>query len=107
MRLPYIDQFDKTPISIVMSGSVSETGVDTSLVVYEGRCFFTSSTKATYSGDGRKQTLKALALIKEGIDPNEASGGKALVGGGEYKVHSVNVYRNFDGSVHHTELELI
>ena len=110
MRLPYLKSWDKTPIIV----DVTETGIDENgapIVAggFVGTCNFMRTTKTVRSSDGQYVTLGGVLTIKGDIFPAlpVITGTAKINGGAPQNIYSSQKVLNPDGSVNHTQLELI
>ena len=109
-RLPFPDALANVPCQILIhEEGLSEDGGPVDGVVYAGMCIFSEHAKRVIDNDGKTITLTGKAIIKGDVAPklSSVSDGVFFVLGRQYQIHAGHRPRNPDGSVHHTELELL
>lgn len=109
-RLPFPDALANVPCQIVIyTEGVNEDGGPAAGAEYAGMCIFSEHAKRVIDNDGKAITLTGKAIIKGDIAPglSTVSDGAFYVLGREYQIHAGHRPRNPDGTVHHTELELL
>lgn len=110
MRLSYLKSWDKTPIIVdVTESEIDENGAPIIVGGYVGTCNFMRTTKTVRAKDGQYVTLGGILTIKGDIFPSlPVITGTAKINGGEAQnIYSSQKVLNPDGSVNHTQLELI
>lgn len=108
MRLPYLKSWDKTPITVTMTGEMDDNGAPETLAEYEGLCNFTSKTTTVRSPDGELVKLGGILTIKGDIAPSVPYiKGYATIHDQERVIYNSEKVLNPDGSVNHTRLELL
>lgn len=108
MRLPYPKHLDKTPVMISVTSGQDEDGVPIEVASYAGFCRFMESSKTIHLSDGKTRQLSAVIVIGNDIAPAiPVLEGNVVVSTVEYLINVGRRPRNPDGTVHHTELELI
>lgn len=105
MQLPYPDFLDTTPIKITLT-SLGENGYSNVVAVFDGNCCFVEGGKTTQTSEGQTVNI-SLVTIKGDIAPDANLEGTAEIGGKVWVIQNGTRPRNPDGTVHHTELELV
>ena len=109
-RLPFPDALANVPCQIsIHAEGVSEDGGPIDGAAFAGMCIFSEHAKRVLDSDGKAITLTGKAIIKGDIAPKlpSVSDGVFYVFGRQYEIHAGHRPRNPDGTVHHTELELL
>ena len=109
-RLPFPDALANIPCTVVLyDEGVSEDGGPVVAATIDAKCIFSEHAKRTTDSDGKAVILAGKAIIKGDIAPalRTVSNGKLNALGREYEIHVGHRPRNPDGTVHHTEFELL
>lgn len=109
-RLPFPDALANVPCQIaIYTEGVNEDGGPAAGAEYAGMCIFSEHAKRVIDNDGKAITLTGKAIIKGDIAPglSSVSDGVFYVYDRQYQIHAGHRPRNPDGTVHHTELELL
>lgn len=109
-RLPFPDALANVPCQIALyEEGISEDGGPVTGAIFAGMCVFSEHAKRVIDNDGKTITLNGKAIIKGDIAPQlpSVSDGVFYVFNREYHIHAGHRPRNPDGTVHHTELELL
>jgi hypothetical protein len=108
MKLPYPKHLDKTPVLISLTSGQDEEGTPIEVASYSGLCRFMESSKTIHLSDGKTRQLSAIIVLGTDIAPNVPTlEGYVVVSAIDYKINTGKRPRNPDGTVQHTELELI
>lgn len=108
MKLPYLSFLDTTIIEVRITNGIDANGGPNVVETYQGLCYFSDKAKTVQTSDGQKVTLNGLVMIGEDIAPDvHVITGSVVINGGEWKIHRGFRAKNPDGTVNHTELELI
>lgn len=108
MKLPYPKHLDRTPVTAYIGTGISGDGVPVVTTTWTGKCRFEESSKQAHDTDGKIITLNAKVYMHGDIASSEkVLGGKVVIGGNTYRIFSGKRLMNPDGTVHHTELELM
>ena len=108
MKLPYPKFLDRTPITIQLTSDIDINGKPNIALNITTKCIFNEVVKKVYSSDGKLIQLEGQATICGDIAPNLSQiEGYATIFNKEYRIYKGKRLRNPDGSVHHTELELV
>lgn len=105
MQLPYPDFLDTTPVKITFT-SLGENGHPNVIAVFNGNCCFVENGKSTQTSEGQTVNI-SLVTIKGDIAPGVNLEGTAEIDGRVWIIQNGTRPRHPDGTVHHTELELI
>lgn len=110
-RVPFPDFLCKTPCKINLDGEgLTEDG---QAAVYkngiETLCIYSAKSKRTYDKDGKSVVVSGTVIVKGDIAPGlkAVSSGSVVINGREMRIYAGHRPLNPDGSVHHTEFELI
>ena len=109
-KLPFPDSLANTPCNITLYGDgVSEDGGPVVVGEIAAKCIFSEHAKRVIDADGKAITLQGKAIIKGDIAPAapSISSGLFVVHGREYEINAGHRPRNPDGTVHHSEFELL
>ena len=109
-RFPFPDALANVPCQVsIYAEGLSEDGGPMDGVEYSGMCIFSEHAKRVIDNDGKAITLTGKAVIKGDIAPElpSVSDGVFSVYGRTYQIQAGHRPRNPDGSVHHTEFELL
>lgn len=73
------------------------------------KCFFDEASKVAITADGKKITLAGTVIVEGDFAPSLPiiSSGTVAVNGREMQIYSSARPRNPDGTVHHTEFEVM
>ncbi len=73
------------------------------------RCIFSEHVKRVFDKDGKTVILSGKVIVKGDVAPKlkTLSGGKITVNKREFSIHAAHRPRNPDGTVNHTEFEII
>lgn len=110
-KIPFPDFLLKTPCEIkLLEDKVTEDG---DKKIYQNgikcNCIYSEATKRVYSKDGKTTVLSSKVIVKGDIAPKlkSISGGTIVIDKKEMTIYSAARPRNPDGTVHHTEFELL
>ena len=108
MKLPYPYHLDVIPIQVHVSAGIGVNGEPKTAAIYRGKCFFDEKAKTMRTADGQLVQLTGFVSIGEDVAPQvKEITGFVLLNGIKYRIHLGRRLRNPDGTIHHTELELI
>jgi len=108
MKLPYPKHLDVTPITVHIMDGIDGNGTPNEVAIYTGKCRLVEKTKTVRDPDGKMIQLEGKAYFGCDIAPSVSLlEGHVEVLGKEMKIYKASRPRNPDGSVHHTELELM
>lgn len=109
-RVKYPNFLEQTECTIILeSGELNEDGEPETAKTVTTKCIYNEHSKRAIDKDGKTVMLTGK-IFKEGdIAPELAniSGGRVKINGAEYNIHAASRPRNPDGTVHHTELDII
>jgi hypothetical protein len=107
MRYPYPYFLDVTPVMVYIT-EMDWNGASKVCTTFSGKCNYSEKHRTVYGKDGKRITTKGKVIIGCDVAPGyEIVQGEVIVGSKKYKIHESCRPKNPDGSVHHTELELI
>ncbi|MBP3939489.1 MAG: hypothetical protein IK955_08765 [Clostridia bacterium] len=110
-KLPFPDFLLRTPCEIKLhTGNVNEDGdkeiykIDKDL-----KCIYSEASRRVYDKDGKTIVLSGKVIVKGDIAPKlkSVSDGVIVINDNELFIHKGARPRNPDGTVHHTEFEVI
>ena len=108
MKLQYPKVLDKVPIVVSLTNGIGENGVPIVVATYSGKCYFHEKTKRIRNADGKLIELEGKAFFGCDIAPSVSLlEGYVRLPLKEFKIYKGSRPRNPDGTVHHTELELM
>lgn len=96
----------------IVAVDTEEINEDGETVVYKTepmKCIFDEASKTAYTADGRRITLAGTVIVKGDFAPSlpTVSSGAVTVNGRTMQIYSSARPRNPDGTVHHTEFEVM
>lgn len=109
--IPFPDWLSKTPCTVFLDAPgltedgekrIEEGGIET-------LCIYSERIKRVYTKDGKATELTGKVIVKGDISPSmaEISGGDIMIRNRRRKIYSTVRAHNPDGTVHHTEFEII
>jgi hypothetical protein len=108
MKLPYPKHMDNTPVVVSLTEGINANGAQNVVAIYDGKCRYVEKAVTVRDSEGKLIKLEGKAYIGCDIAPAvRLLEGHATINGKTMKIHKGSRPRNPDGSVHHTELELI
>lgn len=110
-KLPFPDWLAKTDCCI----NLDEKGLteDGEKKVYKGgincKCIYSECIKRVYDKDGKATELTGKVIVKGDVAPKlkEISSGSIVIDKRKRLIHSAIRAKNPDGTVHHTEFDII
>lgn len=109
-KLPFPDFLLRTNYSIVLNQEgISEEGEPLSAFTGNGKCIFSEKTRRVLDTEGKEILLNGKVIIKGDIAPTlkTVSDGTITINGRTFDIHVGYRPRNPDGSIHHTEFEVM
>lgn len=96
----------------VISVDMEELNEDGETVVYKTeakKCIFDEASKTVFTADGKRITLAGTVIVKGDFAPTLPilSSGTVTINGRILQIYSAARPRNPDGTVHHTEFEVM
>ena len=96
----------------IITVNTEEINDDGEEIVYKTetlKCFFDESSKTVFSSDGKRITLAGTVIVKGDFAPKlpTVSSGTVMINGRTMQIYSASRPRNPDGTVHHTEFEVM
>jgi hypothetical protein len=109
LKLPYPTGLDVTTIAVNLTSGIDGNGVPNVVATYSGKCRYVEKAKTLRDPEGKMVRLEAKAYIGCDIAPlvTTTLRGNVTINGESKKIYRGYRPRNPDGTVHHTELELI
>ncbi len=108
--VPFPDWLLKTPCTVFLDeAGITEDGEKkTADGGTERMCIYSERLKRVYQKDGKVTEITGKVIVKGDIAPEkEISSGTILLHNRKRRIFSSQRARNPDGSVHHTEFEII
>lgn len=109
--VPFPDWLLSTPCTVFLDANeISEDGEKlTEKTGIERMCIYSERIKRIYQKDGKVTEITGKVIIKGDIAPDmgEISGGDIMINKRKRRIYSAVRAKNPDGSVHHTEFEII
>lgn len=108
--LPFPDYLLTTNYTLSLNqNGISEDGEPISTLNKNGKCIFSEKAKRVIDAEGKQVTLLGKVIVKGDIAPSlkNVSDGVISINGKDYEIYAGYRPRNPDGSIHHTEFELM
>ena len=108
--MPFPDWLLKTPCTVSLnSNGISEDGEPIEETTWTGNCIFSEKAKRIIDAEGKKITLLGKVIVKGDIAPTlkNVSDGQITINGVSYEIHAGYRPRNPNGSIHHTQFEVM
>lgn len=108
--LPFPDWLLNTDYSLSLNDSgISEDGEPNSVFKENGKCIFSEKSKRIIDSQGKEITLLGKVIIKGNIAPSlkSVSDGVITINGRTYEIYAGYRPRNPNGTIHHTEFEVM
>lgn len=107
-KLPYPHFMDVTPITVTLTNGIEESGAEKTVTTVNTFCYFEENVETSRDVDGIKHKLKGKAIMGRDVSALvKTIKGSVSVNGVTYKILTGSRFNNPDGTVHHTELELV
>ena len=108
MKLPYLEFWDVTPVTVTITNGIDENGAPAVVATYVGNCNYSEKSNYALSSDGQRTKLSGTLTIGCDIAPSVGIvEGTVTINGVTNKIFGGSRPRNPDGTVNHTTLELI
>ena len=108
MRLPYPTFLDRVPATITITSGLDANGVPAVVKTVTKKVTFNEQPKTRYDKDGKMTSLQGKILMSGDIASEVGTvEGYVDIKGVLYQIHRGIRCRNPDGTIHHTELELM
>ena len=108
--LPFPTWLLNTDYSLSLnSEGISEDGEPISVIESSGKCIFSEKAKRIIDSEGKQITLTGKVIIEGDIAPSlkTVSDGVITINNREYEIYAGYRPRNPNGTIHHTEFEVI
>ncbi len=108
--LPFPDWLLTTDYSITLNeDGISEDGSPVEAFTDNGKCIWSEKAKRIIDSEGKQITLLGKVIVKGDIAPSlkSVSDGAITINGKEYEIYAGYRPRNPNGTVHHTEFEVM
>ena len=98
-----------TSCSVIIEDGITEDGEPNRILDFEGKCIFVDKAKQIMDAEKHIIRLEGQLIIDGDIAPSlpTLATGSATVNGRVYKIYRCSRPHNPDGTVHHTEIEVI
>lgn len=109
-KLPFPNWLLKTSCTITLNRSgIGRNGEPLEGITWSGNCIFSEKAKRVIDTEGKQVTLLGKVIVRGDIAPTlkNVSDGKVIINGVSYEIHAGYRPRNPDGSIHHTEFEVM
>ncbi len=108
MKVPYPKFLDKVPVVISLTNGKNSQGAPNVVKTITSKCTFNEYIKNKMQPDGKITIVQGKILMNGDIAPDiNQLQGSLVINSKTYIIDRGIRTRNPDGSVHHTELELI
>lgn len=108
MKLPYPKFLDNISITVKLTNGLDVNGAPSITLTVSTKGTFNEGTLKRIDAEGKGTELSGKVIINGDIAPSIKSlEGYVDVNSREYIIHKGIRTRNPDGSIHHTELELV
>ncbi len=108
--LPFPDWLLSTEYSVTLNEKgISEDGEPISSFSGSGKCIWSEKAKRIIDPEGKQITLLGKVIVKGDIAPSlkSVSDGVITINGCSYEIYAGYRPRNPNGTVHHTEFEVM
>lgn len=108
--LPFPDWLLNTDYSITLNEKgISEEGEPISSFSGSGKCIWSEKSKRIIDSEGKQITLLGKVIVKGDIAPSlkSVSDGAITINGNSYEIYAGYRPRNPNGTIHHTEFEVM
>lgn len=108
--LPFPDFLLTTNYSLTLNREgISEDGEPIGAFICSGKCIFSEKAKRIINAEGKQITLLGKVIVKGDIAPSLKNVGDGVISinGKDYEIYAGYRPRNPDGSIHHTEFEIM
>ena len=109
-KLPFPSHLAVTECTVeIKTPEINADGEQETYKIGKLKCIFDESSQRKFTSDGKEIAANALVIIEGDIAPalGSVSSGNVTVGGSKLQIVKGSRLRNPDGTVHHTELEVI
>lgn len=109
-ELPFPDWLLNTEYSIILNDEgISENGEPIQSFEDKGKCIFSEKSKRIIDAEGKQITLVGKVIVKGDIAPSlkNVSDGVITISNRQYEIYAGYRPRNPNGTIHHTEFELM
>lgn len=109
-KLPFPHWLENTACTVtVQSEDITPDGEQAAVTVSGVKCIYDEKARRVTDKDGKDIRSEARVIIRGDIAPglNSVTSGTVKINGGVMTIVRASRPRNPDGTVHHTELELI
>ena len=109
-KLPFPDFLLTTDCTITLhQDGISEEGEPLNALTVNSRCIFSEKAKRVLDAQGKEILLLGKVIVKGDIAPTLkiVADGTITINDRTYNIHSGHRPRNPDGTIHHTEFEVM
>lgn len=109
-KIPFPDFLLRTDYSITLhQEGISEEGEPLSALTSNGKCIFSEKTRRVLDTEGKEILLTGKVIVKGDIAPQlkTVADGTITINGRVFNIHAGYRPRNPDGTIHHTEFEVM
>lgn len=99
----------RTPCNVEIEDGINEDGEPNKLLDFNGKCIFVDKAKQIMDAEKHIIRLEGQIILDGDIAPNLSTlaTGTAKVNNREYRIYRCYRPHNPDGTVHHTEIEVM
>lgn len=109
-KVPFPDFLLKTPCTLFLeSTDVTADGEQETVIIKNQKCIFDEKSRRTLTKDGKETISTALVILKGDVAPDlsDISSGTIKIFDRKLTISKASRPRNPDGTVHHTEFEVM
>lgn len=109
-KIPFPDWLLSTEYNLVLNEEgLTEDGEPMPSLFTSGKCIFSEKARRVIDGDGKEITLLGKVIVKGDVAPSlkSVSDGVITINGNNYDIYAGYRPRNPDGTIHHTEFEIM
>lgn len=99
----------RTPCKVIIEDGITEDGEPNKLLDFSGKCVFVDKAKQVMDAEKHIIRIEGQLILDGDIAPSLSAlaTGIATINGRTYKIYRCYRPHNPDGSVHHTEIEVM
>ena len=109
-KIPFPDWLLNIDYSLILNKQgISEDGEPIKSMEMSGKCIFSEKSKRIIDSEGKEINLLGKVIVKGDIAPSlkTVSDGVITINNRKYEIYAGHRPRNPDGTIHHTEFEVM